>query len=303
VGVSNNDVANSLFAGISGNTVSELREGEDRIPVVLRSSNADRQDIRRLPDLTITSSTNARTVSLAQVADVDIAWEVPKIKRRDRQRTITISATLLPGYSAAQINASLTPWLKDWSLPTGYGYEEGGETESADEANQSIADKLPVAALVIIVLLVGQFNSFRKAAIVLMTIPMGLIGMSWALAITDVAFGFFTILGIISLSGIVINNAIILIDQMGIEEKAGSPKREAIINASVQRFRPILLTTATTCGGMLPLALEPNLFQTLSVTLIGGMIVGTTITLLLVPAVYALLFRVPTKASPVEANV
>ncbi len=239
VGLSNNDVANSLFAGISGNTVSELREGEDRV------------------------------------------------------RTVTISATLLLGYSATDINKSLKPWLADWSLPAGYGIEEGGETESSDEASQSIIDKLPLAGLVIVLLLVGQFNSFRKASIVLMTIPLGLIGMAWGLVITDVAFGFFTILGTISLAGIVINNAIILIDQISIEEQAGTPARKAIINASIQRFTPILLTTATTCGGMLPLTLGSGMFQTMAVTLIGGMLVGTSITLLLVPAVYSLLFKVP----------
>ncbi|MEM7257665.1 MAG: efflux RND transporter permease subunit, partial [Pseudomonadota bacterium] len=272
-------------------TVSELREGEDRVPVVLRSSSADRSDIRRLPDLTVTSSTSGRSVPLAQVADVDVAWEVPLIKRRDRVRTVTISATLLPGYTATDINNTLSPWLAGWDLPRGYGYEEGGESESSDEANHSIAEKLPIAGLVIVLLLVGQFNSFRKAGIVLMTIPLGLIGMAWGLAITNVAFGFFTILGIISLAGIVINNAIILIDQISIEENKGSPVVDAIVNASAQRFRPILLTTATTCGGMLPLALGGDMFQTMAVTLISGMLVGTAITLLLVPAVYAVLFR------------
>lgn len=295
VGLSNNDVANSLFAGISGNTVTELREGEDRVPVVLRSSNADRHDIRRLPDLTVTSSSSGRSVALAQVADVDIDWEVPLIKRRDRVRTVTISATLLAGFSAAEINSTLQPWLSAWDLPPGYNYEEGGESESSDEATQSIVDKLPLAGLVIVILLVGQFNSFRKASIVVMTIPLGLIGMAWGLVVTDVAFGFFTILGIISLAGIVINNAIILIDQISIEEQAGTPEREAIISASIQRFRPILLTTATTCGGMLPLALGGDMFQTMAVTLIAGMLVGTAITLLLVPAVYSLLFRVRAK--------
>lgn len=298
VGVSNNDVASSLFGGISGNTVSELREGEDRVPVVLRSGNTDRYDIRRLPDLTVTSSTTGRSVALAQVADVSVAWEVPLIKRRDRVRTVTVSATLLAGYSATDINSTFVPWLSDWSLPGGYSFEQGGESESSDEASQSIVDKLPVAALVIVILLVGQFNSFRKAGIVLMTIPLGLIGMAWGLVITDVAFGFFTILGIIALSGIVINNAIILIDQIDIEERAGTPAREAIIRASLQRFRPILLTTATTCGGMLPLALGGDMFQTMAITLISGMLVGTAITLLLVPALYSLLFRVPGNKSP-----
>lgn len=298
VGLSNNDVANSLFAGISGNRVSELREGEDRVPVVLRSNNADRNDIRRLPDLTVTSSTNGRSVPLAQVAEIGVDWEVPMIKRRDRVRTVTVSATLLPGYSATDINGTLQPWLADWSLPLGYGIEEGGETESSDEANQSIVEKLPLAGLIIVLLLVGQFNSFRKAGIVLMTIPLALIGMAWGLAVTDVAFGFFTILGIISLAGIIINNAIILIDQITIEEKTGTPAREAIINASIRRLRPILLTTATTCGGMLPLALGTDMFQTLAVTIISGMFVGTVITLLFVPAVYSLLFGVPRLEEP-----
>lgn len=228
---------------------------------------------------------------------IDVAWEVPLIKRRDRVRTVTVSATLTNGFSATNINRTLTPWLSDWGLPVGYDFEVGGESESSDEANQSIAEKVPLAGLIIILLLLAQFNSFGKAGLVLMTIPLGLIGMSWGLSITGVVFGFFTILGIIALSGIVINNAIILIDQISIEARSGATVREAIVTASVQRFRPILLTTATTCGGMLPLALGGDMFTTLAVTLIGGMLVGTAITLLLVPAVYSLLFRAERKKS------
>lgn len=291
-GISNIDVANSLSTGLSGVTVSELREGEDRIPVVLRSLNTDRHDIRRLTDLTINSSRTGATVPLGQVAELAVAWEVPKIIRRDLTRTITVSATLKSGYSATDVNQTLQPWFSAWesALEPGYRVEQGGEAESSDQATASIVDKLPIAILVIVLLLVGQFNSFRRMAIVMATIPLGLIGMAWGLYVTDVAFGFFTILGIISLAGIIINNAIILIDRIDIEQRNGRALREAIVEAAVQRARPILLTTATTCGGMVPLWLGGDMFETMAVTLFFGMIIGTLITLFVVPALFSLLF-------------
>ena len=291
-GVSSQDIATSLRQSLSGYTISDFREGEDLIPIVLIATGKERYDIRRLNDLTITSQSGA-SVSLAQVADVNVQWVTPNILRRDRIRTVTISATLFPSYTATNINQSFVPWLTEFeaNLPFGYSIETGGESESSDEANQSIADKLPIAGLLIVLLLVGQFNSSRRAIIVVMMIPIGAIGMSWGLWIANSTFGFFTILGVISLAGIIINNAIVLLDSIKTHEVQGLSASDAVIAACESRMRPIFLTTLTTCGGMIPLWLGGGMFETMAVTIFFGLLIGSVITLVFVPALYAILFN------------
>jgi multidrug efflux pump subunit AcrB len=221
------------------------------------------------------------------------------IERRDRDRTITLKAQLRPDATAAEVNKTLSPWLEEAqeSWPKDYNYEEGGEAEESGEANASIAAKLPIAAMVILLLLVAQFNSVRRPFIILATIPLGIIGVSYGLLIAGSSFGFFTILGIISLSGIIINNAIVLLDRIKIEvEEFGKAEADAIIFACLQRLRPILLTTATTVFGMLPLWWGGTaMFKPMAVSIIFGLAFATMLTLLLVPVLYSLLFKVSFK--------
>ena len=156
---------------------------------------------------------------------------------------------------------------------------------------------MPLAALIIILLLVAQFNSIRRMAIIIMTIPLGLVGVSAGLIIANSVFGFFTILGVVSLSGIIINNAIVLLDRIKIEiEQNGRSPQEAVYEACQQRLRPIILTTATTVGGMLPLWLSHDpMFETMAVSIIFGLAFATVLTLVFVPVMYSLFFRVSYK--------
>ncbi len=298
-GVTSDDVAYSLKASLSGINMTEYREDDKLIPITLRSIAADRQDISKLDGTSVYSQSTGESVPLKQVADVRLVFEPGKIERRDRNRTITLKALLLPDATAAEVNKALTPWLKeaqkDW--PRDYSYEEGGETEESGEANASIAAKLPVAAMVILLLLVAQFNSVRRPFIILTTIPLGIIGVSYGLLIAGSSFGFFTILGIISLSGIIINNAIVLLDRVKIEiEELGKQQVDALIHACLQRLRPILLTTATTVFGMMPLWWGGTaMFKPMAISIIFGLAFATMLTLLLVPVLYSLLFRVSFK--------
>ncbi len=297
-GVSSEDVAISLQAGLSGLDLTEYREQEKLIPVTLRSIAADRQDLGKLDGMTIYSQSVGTTVPLKQVADFNIAWQYGIVKRRDRDRTITVNAQLLPGVTATEINKHFNPWLedfaKDWRY--GYGYELGGEAESSGDANQSIAEKLPISGMIIVLLLVAQFNSIRKPFIILTTIPLGIIGVTTGLLVANSVFGFFTILGIISLSGIIINNAIVLIDRIQIELENGRTGTDAIITATHQRLRPILLTTATTIGGMLPLWLSHDpMFETMAISIIFGLAFATLLTLVLVPVLYSFFYQVSFK--------
>lgn len=295
-GVTSQDVAISLESGFSGFTTTEYREGDKVIPIVLRSVAADRQDIGKLEGLNVYAQSTGVSVPLKQIADARVVWESSKILRRDRYRTVAVQCDLSPGANAMAIGKEMGAWLvqesKTW--PTGYSYEVGGDFEESAEANQSIAEKLPIAGFIILLLLVSQFNSIRRTAIILLTIPLGLIGVAIGLLLTGAQFEFFTILGVISLAGIIINNAIVLIDRIGIEiNDNGLEPAQAVVHAAQQRLRPILLTTATTIGGLLPLWFFGGpLWESMAVAIIFGLMFATALTLGVVPILYSLLFRV-----------
>ncbi|MFQ5547453.1 MAG: efflux RND transporter permease subunit [Woeseia sp.] len=295
-GVTSEDVAYSLKAGLTGIDLTQYREGDELIPVTLRTIAADRQDFSKLDGLSVYSQAAGRHVPLKQVADVELTFEPGVIERRDRERTLSLNVQLASGATAAEVVRTLVPWLEraqvDW--PAGHRFAIGGETEESGDANASIAAELPMAGMIIVLLLVGQFNSLRRPVIILMTIPLGLIGVTFGLLVANSSFGFFTILGLISLSGIIINNAIVLLDRIAIEISEFHRKpAEAIVEAAQRRLRPILLTTATTVLGMMPLLWGGTaMFVPMAITIMFGLAFATALTLLVVPVLYSLMFRV-----------
>ena len=301
-GVTSEDVAYSLQAGLTGIDLTQYREGNELIPVTLRTLAADRQDFSKLDGLTVYSQATGANVPLKQVANVELTFEPGIIKRRDRDRTLSLNIQLLPGSTAAEVVRKLSPWLEETApgWPAGHHYEIGGETEESGDANASIAAELPMAGMLILLLLVGQFNSLRRPAIILSTIPLGLVGVTFGLLIANSSFGFFTILGLISLSGIIINNAIVLLDRIAIEiTEFGRSQADAVMAACQQRLRPILLTTATTVLGMTPLLWGGTaMFKPMAITIIFGLAFATFLTLLVVPVLYTLLFRVSFVKTP-----
>jgi len=303
-GLSNQDVAISLQTVLSGISTTDYREEDEVIPVVLRSVAADRQDVGKLDSHNIYVQATGRTVPLKQVADVEVVFQPAKVLRRDRLKTVTVDADLEPGYNAIAIARELDGWLaeqsRDW--PVGYRFEQGGELESSAKAQESIAVKLPVAGLIIVLLLVWQFDSLRRPTIILLTIPLGMIGVILGLLITQQPFGFMALLGMIALSGIVINNAIVLIDRIKIEiEQNGLEPSRAVVEACQRRLRPILLTTATTVGGLVPLWLGGGpLFEPLAVAILFGLLFAATLTLGVVPILYSLFFRVDLRSFEYE---
>jgi multidrug efflux pump len=295
-GVTNEDVAISLQAVLSGIVTTQFREADEVIPVTLRSVAADRHDLGKLETLNVYSQATGRSVPLKQVAEVEVAWEPSRIYRRNRLRTVTVESDVETGTTAAAVTAELRPWLEKesagWDL--GYVWELGGENETSTKANESIVVNLPLVGLTILMLLVWQFNSLVKPAIILLTIPLSLIGVSFGLLVTNQYMGFMPFLGIISLAGIVINNAIVLIDRIGIEitENGLEPPR-AVIEAAQRRLRPILLTTGTTVGGLIPLWLGGGaLWEAMAVAIIFGLVFATLLTLGVVPILYSLFYRV-----------
>jgi len=303
-GITNEDVATSLQTFLSGYETTQYREDDKTIPVVLRSLAEGRRNIDRLATLSVFSQ-DGSSVPLTQVAEGNLQWESSEILRRDLYSTITVDSDVVAGVTAFDVIAELTPWLeeqkKEWGI--GYRYEYGGEVEGSGKANASIADKLPIAGMVILMLLVWQFNSLRKPAIVLATILFALVGVGIGLVTVDLLglpggyFGFMTLLGIVSLAGIVINNGIVLIDRIDIERtENGLSPPHAVIQAAQQRFRPIMLTTATTIASLIPLyAGGEAMWQPLAIAIMFGLAFSTMLTLGFVPLMYSLFFRVSFK--------
>ena len=279
-----------------------FREDDQVIPISLRSVVADRRDIGKIETLNIYSQRTGATVPLKQVADLSIAWDPGKILRQNRLKYVTISSQLQPGFIASQVTERLKPWLEQKSRVWGLGtkWELGGKDKAANEGNRSISDKLPIAGFIILMLLVSQFNGLRKPLIIFTTIPLALIGVVLGLLITGSYMGFMTLLGIVSLAGIVINNAIVLLDRIRIEmEDNGLSAQQAIVTAAQVRLRPILLTTVTTVGGLIPLWLGGGpMWEPMAIAIIFGLLFSTALTLGFVPVFYSLLFRVKFKEFP-----
>lgn len=304
-GVTNQDVALAMQTYLSGLQATEYREDDDLIPVVLRSADHERLDPNRIGNIAVYAQGGSGTVPLSQVAEPRIVWQPGVVKRRDRQRTVTAEALLEPGYTAMDVLGPMEAWLEEASAdwPFGTTWELGGEAETSGNANASIAEKLPIALMIIVILLVAQFDSLRKPAIILATIPLAFIGVVAGLLIAGSYMGFMTLLGIISLAGIVINNAIVLLDRIRVEiEETGLEPSEAVVTAAKQRLRPILLTTATTIGGLLPLWFGGGpMWEPMAIAIIFGLAFATLLTLGVVPVLYRLLYRTGAPAAATAA--
>ncbi len=298
-GVTNRDIAISLQGALTGIEATQYREEDEVIPVTLRSVAAERQDIGKLESINVYAQATGRNVPLKQVADIEVVWQPAKILRRDRLKTVTVSCNVTNEVTPIAVALEVDRWLKEekknWDV--GYKYELGGEMESSVEANRSIMVKLPIAGLIIVLLLVFQFNSIRRPFIILVTIPLGLIGVVIGLLALRSHFGFMTLLGVISLAGVVINNAIVLLDRIRIEiQENGLEPSRAVVEAAQRRLRPILLTTATTIGGLIPLYLGGGpMWESMAIAIMFGLAFATLLTLGVVPVLYSILFRVKFK--------
>lgn len=295
-GITNQDIATSLKTVLSGIRTGEFRENDKSIPLIMRSNDSQEQTIETMESLNIFSQSSGKSVPFLQVASLSPEWQYAKIKRKNLVRSINVSSELKEGGNASEITSLIVSWLdkekENW--PVGYYYELGGDDKNTADNMGAVINYLPVSGFIIIMLLIIQFNSFRKTFIVLSTIPLGVIGVVVGLILFRSSFGFMAFLGIISLAGIVINNAIVLLDRINIEitEFNASPS-DAVISACIQRFRPILLTTFTTAFGMIPLYLGGGaMWEPMAIAIMIGLLFATLITLVFVPAFYSWLYRI-----------
>lgn len=295
-GISNFDIALSLQTALSGYEVTTFRKSNKLIPIVLRSNQNSKDSINALESINVYAQSSGKNIPLSQVATIETVYEESKIIRRDRSKTVTIGAYVKDGFSAMAIFEEIKPWLDEYSndFELGYYYSFGGEFEASGKANESIAVNIPIAFMIILLLMVTQFNSIRKPLIILSTIPLGMIGVSFGLYVMDSYFGFMTLLGVISLSGIVINNAIVLLERIKTEEQDNKRNSyDAIIEACISRFRPIFLTTITTVFGLIPLWYSGGpMWEPMSIAIIFGLMFSTILTLGFVPVLYSIFFKI-----------
>ena len=295
-GVSSSDIATSLQTILDGFTAGEYREGDKSIPIVMKSDTSQQQTLESIETLNVFSQNTGKTVPFSQVASITPVWQYAKITRLDINRTKTVSSELREGGNASLITAQITPWLveqsKTWN--SGYSYSFGGDAENTAENMGAVIKYLPLCGFIIMMLLIIQFNSFRKMIMVYCTIPLAIIGVVVGLLSFQEPFGFMPFLGVIALAGIIINNAIVLIDRMEIEQNVLERKEEdSVITACLQRFRPILLATFTTVLGLIPLYLTGGeMWEGMAISIMVGLLFGTIITLFFIPAFYSVLYKI-----------
>ncbi|MGZ5582445.1 MAG: efflux RND transporter permease subunit [Usitatibacter sp.] len=292
LGITTQDLAQFLNTVLSGLPVTTYRERDKQIDVIVRGAREERVYLSLLKDLAVPLG-RGRTVPLAQIADVSYALEQGVYWRRDRLPLITVRTDLKDGVQAPvvsqQVSAKLEPIRA--KLPPGYRIETGGAIEDAAKGQRSIAVVAPVMIVVMVTALMLQLQSFSRLALVLLTAPLGLIGVAAALLIFNVPFGFVAMLGTIALTGMIMRNSVILVDQIDQDIKGGAEPAEAIVDATVRRFRPIMLTAAAAVLAMIPLT-RSAFYGPMAVAIMGGLIVATALTLLFLPALYAAWFRI-----------
>jgi multidrug efflux pump subunit AcrB len=290
-GITRADLARTLFGRTRGLPVGELYMGEDPIPIIVRSSVGEHLQAEALESVDVATA-DGRLIPLAQLARQETAWSPAAIKHRSSLRVVTVSAQLLEGAAFSQVLKELTPRLEALKLPSTIQIAFGGDAEGSGEANSALMKSIPIGMLLLIGVLLAEFNSFKRVALILMTVPLATAGIVPGLLIVDQPFGFMSLLGVFALVGIVVNNAIVMLEVVEARRKSGASVVQAVEEAVARRIRPILLTTATTVAGLLPLAMsESTLWPPLAWAMISGLLASTLLTLIVLPAAYRLVFQ------------
>jgi multidrug efflux pump len=287
LGISTESIAAALQAHMSGLPVGQYREGNKLIPVVWRAQRAERGRVDAIDGVYVRNAAG-ESLPLSQLVHVKTEYEDGVIWRRDRFPTVTVHCDTAPGVQGPDLMVAVARALAPMkaNLPAGYFIEEGASLEAAGIAQRSIFVWLPLVAAATLFLLMAQLQSFRRTMLVFITAPLGIIGAGFALLITQAPFGFVALLGLIALAGLIMRNTLILVDQIDQDERAGLDPWSAIVESTVRRFRPIMLTAAAAVLAMVPLS-RSDFFGPQAITILGGLLIATVLTVLFVPALYA----------------
>ncbi|RAK01429.1 efflux RND transporter permease subunit [Aliidiomarina maris] len=303
LGIQRDELAQTLLFSSTGVTIGTYREGYDLLPIVARPPAPERDDISVLIDRQIWSQSQQAFVPLAQVVNgFEVTSEEARIHRRNRVRTIAVYADSTPDVTSAAAQEAVQSAVEGFELPPGYRLEWGGEYENSAEAQQGLTGQLPVSLLIMLAITIFLFGRLKQPAIIWAVVPMSICGVVLGLLLTGLPFSFTAMLGMLSLSGMLMKNAIVLVDEIDFQISEGHDPQVALVDASVSRLRPVLLAAGTTSLGMLPLLWDP-FFASMAVTIIGGLSFASLLTLVAVPALYSLFFKIKLDRSDSEQSV
>ncbi len=290
--VTRTDLSQTTKRAYDGRIVGQYRDGDDLLPIILRMGEEERRNVGGLDILQIQPAVATYTVPLSQVTDkVSVQWEDPVIWRRDRRRTITVQANPVLGQTLPALMKNVGGELESIKLPPDYRFEWGGEIETSAKSQKSLLPGMIPAFVIISFIVVALFNAIRPPLIIAITIPFALIGITAGLLGSGAAFGFVALLGAMSLVGMMIKNAIVLLDEINIELAAGKQPLDAVMQSALSRLRPVALAAATTVLGVIPL-LQDIFWVGMAVTIMAGLTFGTVLTMVLVPVLYATMYRI-----------
>ena len=302
LGLSSQDLAQALNTVVSGVTATQVRSGIYLVDVLVRASAEQRMSLATIRALQVPLP-NGRSVPLSQIASVDYGQEYPIVWRRDRRPTVTVQADVAPGIQAATVVQALEPKITALraSLPNGYHIDVGGSVEESTKAEVSVAAVMPLMLIIMLTVLMLQLQGFSRLFLVLSVAPLGIIGVVAALLLSGKPLGFVALLGVLALTGMIARNSVILIDQIEHEKARGRHPWDAVVEATIHRFRPILLTAAAAILGMIPIA--PTIFWgPMAYAIMGGLAVATLLTLIFLPALYVTWFRIKEPQSAITHN-
>ena len=297
MGINNTMIADQLQLSLQGVPVAQIRRGEELVDIVVRGTPEERLSLDNLPDIQLVGL-NGQSIPLSAIASIVPTYEDPVIWRRDRNVVMTVRSDLSDGVQGPYATQQLLPMLKPVidSLPPGYEIKAGGAIEESELANIAIAAVFPTMILVTLTLLMLQLKSFSRMFMVFMTFPLGIIGVVPSLMIFQAPFGFVALLGVIALGGMIMRNSVILVDQIDQDIAAGAAAWDAIVEATVRRSRPVVLTAAAAILAMIPLS-RSVFWGPMALSIMGGLIAATTLTLFFLPALYATWFKVKKAAT------
>ena len=291
-GITRPDIADTLRIGFEGLRVGVYRESDELLPIIVRAPVEEREDVTNVRNLQIWSPAGQTFIPIRQViSGFDTVFEDTVVMRRDRKRTITVHSDPVSGPQGVVL-ARLMPKIDEIELPPGYFIEYGGEYESSGDAQAGLSSTIPLFLMLMVLTVIMLFNALRQPLIIWLCVPLAVIGVTWGLLATGQPFGFMALLGFMSLAGMLIKNAIVLIEQIDHEVASGDDPFTGIIEAAVSRLRPVAMAAVTTVLGMIPL-LTDAFFIAMAVTIMAGLTFATNLTMLVVPVLYATFFRVP----------
>ncbi|WP_117234105.1 efflux RND transporter permease subunit [Vibrio maerlii] len=294
LGISKEDLSNTLQMAFGGSTIGLLRDGTHMLPIIARLPENERVDFESLTNIKIWSPTLQSYIPAEQVIDgVSLDWQEPLILRKDRKRTLTVLADhdILGEETAASLFNRIRPNVEAIPLPSGYSIEWGGEYESSTDAQTMLFASLPMGYLFMFIVTMLLFNSVRKPIVVWVTVPLSIIGVAYGLLLTDMPMSFTALLGLLSLSGMILKNGIVLLDQINIELSSGKDPYQAVFDSAISRVRPVSMAALTTILGMIPLLFDA-FFGSMAVTIMAGLGFATILTLIVVPVVFAILYNI-----------